>query len=457
MLNNKTIAAISTAYGKGGVAMIRISGDEALNVALRVFKLNNSCDIIPRRCYYGSILRDGDIIDDGTLIYFKAPNSYTGEDVCEICCHGGIYATRAVLESVLSSGASLAGAGEFTRRAYLNGKLTLSRAEAVGHVIDAKTDYQLRLSSSQARGVLSTKIGEVREKIISLITRSYATIDYPDEDILDNTRDEMIATLDSVYRDVLSLKKSYKAGRAVSEGIKTAIIGKPNAGKSSLYNLLLGEELAIVTDIAGTTRDIIENTASIGGVTLNIADTAGIHDTIDVVEKIGVERAKSKIESSELLLCVFDSSAPETQEDLFIFDCAKGKTAIAIVNKSDTENKLSKSFEDKINTSFENVIYMSAKDNDSREKLASVISNMYELGEIDISNDAIISSARQFSSVSMSLESIIQARDALAFGETPDIVCFTLEKALSELDMIDARETSEEIVNEIFSRFCVGK
>lgn len=457
MFNSKTIAAISTAYGKGGVAMIRISGTDALNVALSVFKLNTNSEIKPRHCYYGSILRDGDIIDDGTLLYFKAPNSYTGEDVCEICCHGGIYATRAVLESVLSSGASLAGAGEFTRRAYLNGKLTLSRAEAVGNVIDAKTDYQLRLSSSQARGVLSNKIGTVREKIISLVTRSYATIDYPDEDISDNTKDEMIETLDSVYNDVLSLKKSYKAGRAVSEGIKTAIIGKPNAGKSSLYNLLLGEDVAIVTDIAGTTRDIIEHTASLGGVTLNLADTAGIHDTSDIVEKIGVDRAKSRIESSELLLCIFDSSTPETDEDVFIIDNVKDKTAVAIINKNDKENKLSKEFEKKIADTFENIVYMSAKSNEGRDKLADVIKNMYELGSIDISNDAIISSARQFSAVSLSLESIKQAKDALEFGETPDIVCFTLEKSLSELDMIDARETSEEIVNEIFSRFCVGK
>ena len=456
MLNNKTIAAISTAYGKGGVAMIRISGDSALEVALRVFK-TSAKEIKPRYCYYGSLLRDNDIIDDGTMTFFKAPNSYTGEDVCEICCHGGIYATRAVLESVLSQGAALAGAGEFTRRAYMNGKLTLSRAEAVGHVIDAKTDYQLRLSSSQARGVLSNKIGAVREKIISLISRSYATIDYPDEDITDNTRDEMIDTLNSVYSDVLSLKKSYKAGKAVSEGVKTAIIGKPNAGKSSLYNLLLGEDLAIVTDIAGTTRDIIENTASIGGVTLNLADTAGIHETSDVVEKIGVDRAKGRIDNSELLVCVFDSSTPETAEDVFIIESARDKTAVAIINKNDKENMLSREFESKIKSTFENVIYMSAKDTDSREKLAEIIKNMYELGEIDISNDAVISSARQFSAVSLSLESIIQAKEALEFGETNDIICFTLEKALSELDMIDARETSEEIVNEIFSRFCVGK
>ena len=287
--------------------------------------------------------------------------------------------------------------------------------------------------------------------------RSYATIDYPDEDIEDNTREEMIETLNSVYNDVSSLKRSYKAGRAVSEGIKTAIVGKPNAGKSSLYNLLLGEDVAIVTDIAGTTRDIIENTASIGGVTLNIADTAGIHDTSDVVEKIGVERAKSKIENSELILCVFDSSTKETDEDVFIIDSVKDKTAVAIINKNDKENMLSREFESKIKSTFENIVYMSAKNSDGREKLAEVIKNMYELGTIDISNDAVISSARQFSAVSLSLESITQAKDALAYGETNDIICFTLEKALSELDMIDARETSEEIVNEIFSRFCVGK
>lgn len=457
MLNNKTIAAISTAYGKGGVAMIRISGDSALEVALKVFKMAGKGEIKPRYCYYGSILRDNDIIDDGTLIYFKAPNSYTGEDVCEICCHGGIYATRAVLESILSSGAVLAGAGEFTKRAYLNGKLTLSRAEAVGNVIDAKTDYQLRLASSQARGVLSSKIGSIREKMIGLITRSYATIDYPDEDISDNTRDEMIDTINCVYGDVLALKGSYKAGRAVSEGVKTAIIGKPNAGKSSIYNMILGDSVAIVTDIAGTTRDVIENTASIGGITLNLADTAGIRKTSDVVEKIGVDRAKSKIEGSELLLCVFDSSLPESDEDQFILESAKGKCAIAIINKTDKEGMLSKKFEEKIASSFENVIYMSARDNTGKEALANTIKNMYDLGSIDISNDAVISGARQFSAVSLALESITQAKEALEYGETPDIICFTLEKALSELDMIDARETGEEIVNEIFSRFCVGK
>lgn len=453
---NRTIAAISTAKGKGGVAIIRISGDDALSVAKKMMKLRADT-IEPRKAYYGEILRDGDVIDDGILTYFKAPASFTGEDVCEIACHGGIYVTGAVLESALSSGASLAGAGEFTKRAYINGKLTLSRAEAIGQVIDARTDSQLKLSSSQARGILSDKIDEIREKILDSISHAYATIDYPDEDITEADASEINSCLDFVITSLDLLKRSYRTGRAVCEGVRTAIIGKPNAGKSSVYNMLLGEDLAIVTDIAGTTRDVIEHTASIGGVTLNLADTAGIHSTTDTVEKIGVERAKSKIESSELLLCVFDSSEKETSEDEFILECASGKTAIALINKTDKECKLSPEFLQKIDTGCQKVIFTSAKTGGGRDELAAVLSDMYCLGEIDLSNDAVIANARQFSSVAVALEKALEAKDALLLGQTPDIICFSLEAALSELNMIDRREVSEEVVSAIFSRFCVGK
>lgn len=453
---NKTIAAISTAKGKGGVAIIRISGDDALLVAKRMMKLRSE-NIEPRKAYYGEILRDGEVIDDGLLTYFKAPASFTGEDVCEIACHGGIYVTGAVLESALSSGASLASAGEFTKRAYINGKLTLSCAEAIGQVIDAKTDSQLRLSSSQARGILSSKIDNIREKMLDCISHAYATIDYPDEDISEGEISEIDDCLDYVISSLDSLKKSYHTGRAVCEGVRTAIIGKPNAGKSSVYNMLLGEDLAIVTDIAGTTRDVIEHTASVGGVTLNLADTAGIHETFDTVEKIGVERAKSKIESSELLLCVFDSSAKETSEDEFILECASGKTAIALINKTDKECMLSNEFIQKIDTLCHKKIFLSAKTGDGRDELAKVLSDMYNLGEIDLSNDAVISNARQFASVNVALEKCLEAKEALTFGQTPDIICFSLEAALSELDLIDKRGVSEEVVNAIFSRFCVGK
>ncbi|MBQ7352651.1 MAG: tRNA uridine-5-carboxymethylaminomethyl(34) synthesis GTPase MnmE [Clostridia bacterium] len=453
---NETISAISTAYGKGGVAVIRISGDNALEVATRVFK-PKAKEIEPRRAYYGEITRDKAIIDDGILTYYKAPNSFTGEDVCEICCHGGIYSTQAVLESVLSSGARLAKAGEFTKRAYINGKLTLSRAEAISNVIDAKTDSQLRLSSSIARGTLSAKVEQIRETIISLISRAYAVIDYPDEDIEDNTYEDMKKSIDSVIAGLDSLKRSYKAGKAVSEGVKTAIIGKPNAGKSSLYNMLLGKELAIVTDIAGTTRDVIENTASIGGVTLCLADTAGIRETNDTVEKIGVTRAIQKIEESELILCVFDYSRKEEAEDIQILDEIKNKNAIGIINKTDTSKCISDDFEKKIKKSFDKVVYISTKDESGLKELSKAISDLYELGNFDLSNDAIVANARQSASVSLALDEALYAKEALSCQMTPDVVCFTLEKALSELNMIDLRDAGEEIVNAIFSRFCVGK
>ncbi|MBO5380098.1 MAG: tRNA uridine-5-carboxymethylaminomethyl(34) synthesis GTPase MnmE [Clostridia bacterium] len=453
---NKTVAAISTAHGKGGVAIIRISGDDALEIAKKVMKLRTE-NIEPRKSYYGEILRSGDVIDDGILTYYKAPHSFTGEDTCEICCHGGIYVTGAVLEAVLSAGATLAGAGEFTKRAYINGKLTLSRAEAIGQVIDAKTDAQLRLSSSQARGTLSRKIDTIRESILNCISHAYATIDYPDEDITDIEINEINSCLDTVIYELEKLKGSYHTGRAVCEGIKTAIVGKPNAGKSSVYNMLLGEDLAIVTDIAGTTRDVIEHTASVGGVTLSLADTAGIRDSIDTVEKIGIERARGKIESSELLLCVFDSSEKETTEDELILELARGKTAIAIINKTDKENALSAEFLKKIDTGCHKIIYASAKDGVGREELEGALSEMYRLGEINLSNDAVIANARQFAATESALEKALEAKGALLLGETPDIICFSLEAALSELNMIDRREVSEEVVSAIFSRFCVGK
>ena len=453
---NKTVAAISTARGKGGVAIIRISGEGALEIGLKVFR-TKSKDIEARKCYYGEILRDGDIIDDGILTYYKSPFSFTGEDVCEICCHGGIYVTQAVLESVLSAGAVLAEAGEFTKRAYINGKLTLSRAEAIGNVIDARTDSQLRLSSSQARGILSKKIDNIREKMLSLISRAYATVDYPDEDIEENTREEMACALDFIIEQLENLKRSYRTGKAVSEGIKTTIIGKPNAGKSSLYNMLLQENLAIVTDVAGTTRDVIEHTASLGGVTLNLADTAGIRESDDLVEKIGIDKAKEKIEFSELLLCVFDQSAKESDEDRFILECARDKSAIAIINKIDTSPTISKEFLEEIEKVCLKTVYISAKNLQGYEELASTVSSLYNLGEFDLSNDGIISNARQFSSVNLALEEAKSAKEALDFGQTPDIVLFALEKALADLDMIDAKGAGEEIVNAIFSKFCVGK
>lgn len=457
---HSTVAAISTARGKGGVAMIRISGDNALSVADKMFVLPSGKSVFgisPRVSYYGNIVRDGKPIDDGMLTYFKGPSSFTGEDVCEICCHGGLYVTQAVLELALSCGAEMAGAGEFTKRAYVNGKLTLSRAEAIGQVIDASNDAQLRLSGAAARGALTEKLLTIREHMLDLITRSYATIDYPDEDIEDNERSKMSDTLSVILDELIKLKSSYRASRAVTEGIKTAIVGKPNAGKSSLYNALCGEELAIVTSIAGTTRDVIEHTALVGDVTLRLADTAGIRDTDDTVEQIGVTRAIQKLNEAEIVLCVFDGSEPEVEQDYKIIEDVKDKCAVAVINKSDTERRLSDGFITHLYKNFTYVCEISAKKADGLEGLAKVLNEMYELDRIDISNDAVIANARQLSSVNLALDKVNEAKDALDLGETPDIICFSLENALAELDMIDARATSEEIVSEIFSRFCVGK
>ncbi|MBO5374617.1 MAG: tRNA uridine-5-carboxymethylaminomethyl(34) synthesis GTPase MnmE [Clostridia bacterium] len=454
-----TICAISTARGKGGVAMIRISGPDALSTLRRAFVAFSKGDFEPepRKCYYGQILRDGVPIDDVTATYYKAPASYTGEDVCEICCHGGIYVTQAVLEVALSSGARLAEAGEFTRRAYINGKLSLSRAEAVGQIIDATNDAQLRLSSATRRGTLSKKLDEIKGIMLDLIARAYVVVDYPDEDLPSLERGAMIESLSLARDELYKLKKSYRAGLAVCEGVKTAIVGRPNAGKSSLYNALSGEELDIVTDIAGTTRDVIEHTVSVGDVTLRLADTAGIRDTADEVEKIGVERARERLDTAELVLCVFDASEVESSEDWELLSQIEGRSAVAIINKTDKQRKMSTALEDEIKKRIKRVVYMSAKAEKGIDELGRVLNEMYALDEIDLSSDAVISNARQASSVNTALQKIEEACAFLEMGQSPDIVCFSLESALSCLEMIDARAVSEEIVSQIFSRFCVGK
>ncbi len=456
---NETICAISTAKGKGGVAVIRISGDEALEVLKRSFMLSSKKNFEPepRKCYYGNIIRDGVEIDDVTVTYFKSPASYTGEDVCEICCHGGTYVTRAVLEVALSNGARLAEAGEFTKRAYINGKLTLSRAEAVGQIIDAQNDAQLRLSSATRRGTLSKRIDKIKAIMLDLIARAYVVVDYPDEDLPSVERVDMSEKLEKVREELQKLKGTYRAGLAVCEGVKTVIVGKPNVGKSSLYNALCGQELAIVTDIAGTTRDVIEHTVSVGDVTLRLADTAGIRETSDAVEKIGVEKALERFDEATLVLCVFDASEKEDEKDKELLEKIKGKSAIAIINKTDKERKLSVEFEKEIQNSVSHIVYISAKEDTGIEALGKVLNEMYELDEIDLSNDGVISNARQVSSVNLSLNSVTEACSFLDMGQSPDIVCFALERALACLEEIDARAVSEEIVSQIFSRFCVGK
>ena len=456
----KTIAAISTPRGKGGIAVIRISGGETRSIIEQCFRPRRGAEaLLPRRAVYGTVVDgEGKPVDDGILTLFPAPHSYTGEDVAEISCHGGIYVTHAVLSAVFAAGAEPAGPGDFTRRAYVNGKLTLSRAEAVGKLLDARTESQAKLAAAGTRGVLSKKIDTIRSELLTLLSSVYAAIDYPDEDMTDVPMDEIARRLNSLHGQVSALAATYKTGRAVSEGIRTVICGTPNAGKSSVYNMLSASDRAIVTDVAGTTRDVLEDCISLGGVTLLLWDTAGIRETEDTVERIGVERARAKLAEAELALAVFDTSRPETEEDReFCRIASRLPAAIALLNKNDREKGISDAFEAEIRAAFPHVLEISAKNNKGREAIEACIHEMYFAEEIDLTADPIVSEARQHASLIRAAESLKAASDAIGATEGTDIVGFLAEKALADLEMTDGRAVSDEIVNEIFHHFCVGK
>lgn len=457
----KTIAAVSTARGKGGIAVIRVSGAEAFAVIKKCFMpANPKKEYVKREAIYGTVVHpaDGHVIDDGILTCFPAPHSYTGEDTAEISCHGGLYVTRAVLEAVFAAGAEPAGAGDFTRRAFVNGKLSLSRAEAVGKLIDARTESQARLASSGARGTLSRRLDSLRTDLLTLLSSVYAAIDYPDEDMTDVPMEEIARRMSELKGELDALCATYKTGRAVSDGVRTVICGAPNAGKSSVYNMLSASDRAIVTDIAGTTRDVLEDCISLGGVTLLLWDTAGIRDTEDSVERIGVERARAKMEEAELALAVFDRSRPETEADReFCRAASRVPSAIALLNKTDCNQELSPDFEAEIRSSFAHVIEICAKSGEGREAIEACIHQMYFEGEIDLSEDPVVSEARQHAALTRASEALGTASEAASRGGETDVVGFLAEKALSEIEMTDGRAVSDEIVSEIFRHFCVGK
>ena len=467
MMNfTSTIAAISTPPGKGGVAVIRISGDEALSVAEKMFKPKGSLKDfknVPRRQIWGDILSCGEVIDDGLICYFPAPFSYTGEDVIEISCHGGILITRCVLEAALSCGAALAEAGEFTRRAFTNGKLTLTEAEAIGMLLDAEGMGQIRLGRAASRERLSEKISEIHTALLSLMSSIYARIDYPDEDLGDFTDSEAKDILKSAKMEIEALIATYKVGRAVKAGVKTVIAGCPNVGKSTLYNALTEDESAIVTDIPGTTRDILECSVPVGNIILRISDTAGIRDNVtDKVEAIGVERSKKRIEESELIFTLFNSSEPLCKEDIELIRLQSGSSAakIAVLTMQDRGvcDEFDKEFAGYENL-FDAVIRISARlhPTEAKATVAQVVTSLFEEENITVGTDAIISSANQYASLVKALEHVNSALIAYTSGLTQDIASADVELALSELSMLDGRGVCEELVSDIFSKFCVGK
>jgi tRNA modification GTPase TrmE len=452
-----TVAAVSTPYGKGGVAMIRVSGNEAVQVCDKMFKRRNGiflADTESNKAVYGDIYHEGEVIDDGIVVIYRAPNSFTGENVVEITCHGGILLSQLVLESVLINGAEMAEAGEFTKRAFLNGKLGFVGAEAVIDKIEAESKEKLKLSSAGSKNTLSRKLSELYDELKIILSSIYVFIDFPDEDLTDFTVDELKVKLNELVKNLTSLISTYRTGKAVNEGILTVIAGKPNTGKSSLLNTLTGENRAIVTDIAGTTRDTIEETVTVGRILLRLCDTAGIRDTDDTVEKMGVERALSKMSDAELIILVFDASEPLDANDKTLISKTVGQNVIAVINKTDLPVETDMEL---IKNTFADTVEISAVTGEGVDKLTNLIEGLYIEGTINYNETAVVANSRQYILLQRALELIKNALSAVTDGFTQDVAGLDLEQAMSVLAEIDGRAVTDDIVHEIFGRFCVGK
>lgn len=451
-----TIAAIATGQAAGGIGIVRISGENALFVADRIFKTVSGLKLNTLSGYkaaFGTVFLDEKPLDEAIATVFRAPKSYTGEDVVEISCHGGLYVTKQVLRAALQNGAIPAEAGEFTKRAFLNGKLDLAKAEAVMQLISAQGEQARAASFNTLEGALSREIAAVSADLKSVSASLAAWVDYPDEEIDDLSDDAITRSLDNAIRALQALLARFDSGKVILNGVDTAIVGKPNVGKSTLMNVLVGAEKSIVTDIAGTTRDIVEETVTVGNVILRLSDTAGIRDTADTVERIGVERARKKIENAALILALFDNSAPLTAADTDLFARCKGKKAIAVVNKTDLDG----AWDTKIlDTVFNKVVYISAKKNTGVENLEKAIEETLGTADFDPSA-ATLMNERQHACCLAALESLLEAKSAQDSGLTRDAVNVSLDAAIESLDTLTGEKATESVVNEIFSRFCVGK
>ena len=451
-----TVAAVSTPRGKGGIAVIRISGEDTAAIIKKVFcPIGKSPLTNPRYAAFGRICRpSGEVLDEGLCLFFPAPHSFTGEDVAEISCHGGALLTEAVLTAVLEAGARPAEAGEFTRRALLHGKMKLSCAEALGALLEAGTKSQLQVARSGMEGKLSAATEEIYGELVAILSDVYAKIDFPDEDLNDMSREELTAALLAVQGKIQKLARTWATGRAVCEGIKTVICGPVNAGKSSLYNALVGYEAAIVTDVAGTTRDILSEVVSVGDITLRLSDTAGLRTTEDSVEQIGIARADAALEEAELVLAVLDSSTAPDGETLSLLARLKAlpTTVILVCNKQDKESVLS----EEIRKGFTHVVSVSAKTGHI-EELCTAIARLYTDGDLNLRHDAVVSNARQFAALSRADAALSFALTSLAEGFPLDAACVEIEGAMSAVGEVDGRAVDEDIVSSIFSHFCVGK
>jgi tRNA modification GTPase len=462
MYQNQTIAAISTAMADGGIGIIRISGNEAISIATKIFKpakKKNMNEVDSYTAHYGFIYDGERKIDECICLIMRAPNTYTKEDVVELNCHGGVTVMRKVLDTVIKYGARPAEPGEFTKRAFLNGRIDLSQAEAVMDVISSKNEFALQSSLKQLDGSLRNKIDELRKIIIHNIAAIESALDDPEHMSIDGFGQQLLVDVKKLKTDIRQLIDSADDGRVLKEGIKTAIIGKPNAGKSSLLNLLVGEERAIVTDIEGTTRDTLEESINIQGIPLNIIDTAGIRDTEDIVEKIGVDKAKDNIDSADLILYVVDMSRELDHNDDTIIDMICNKKVIILLNKSDLENKIDREL---IKNKFGKNEYcrfveISAKTKDGMMDFYEALKDMFFEGTISFNNEIYITNVRHKNSLMEAEKSLDMVEQSILDNMPEDFFSIDLMNAYEALGYIIGESLGEDLVNEIFSEFCMGK
>ena len=454
-----TIVSISTAPGIGGIGIIRMSGEKSFEILDKIFKPKISQKIEDIKGYtikYGHIVENNEIIDEVLVSYFKAPRSYTTENMCEINSHGGNVVVKKILEICLKNGAELAEPGEFTKRAFLNGRIDLAQAESVIDVINAKSDKEAKSGIKQLEGYLSKEIKGIKQEILDVLVNIEVTIDYPEYDTPEVQEKEIAQMLESVGKKLKKLEKSFDNGKIIKDGIKTAIIGKPNAGKSSLLNAILKEDRAIVTDIAGTTRDTIEEFVTINGIPLNLVDTAGIREASDEVEKIGVEKSIKQANDADLIIAIFDSSKDLEEEDIEILNLIKGKKSIILLNKSDLNSKINEN-DDRFTSITENILRISALNKYGIDELYEKIAKLFNLNEINLDNEILITNIRHKNIISKSLENVNKAKEALEINMPIDIITIYIKEILEDLGEITGEVVTEDIINEIFSKFCLGK
>lgn len=451
-----TIAAISTAQGQGGIGVIRVSGEQAFTIVDKIFKSVSGKKIMDIKGYtalFGHIYNNEEVLDEAVVLKYVAPKSFTGENVVEISCHGGMYITKEVLNAVIISGASLAEPGEFTKRAYLNGKMDLTEAESVMDIISAKSKSAARAALFVKDGALFKKSQQVKQLLLDKAAHLSAWADYPEEDIPEVTEDSIMEAIEESISILEKLLSTYDMGQVVKEGIDTVIAGRPNAGKSTLMNLLVGREKSIVTNIAGTTRDVVEDTVLVGNVMLKLSDTAGIRDTDNEIEKIGVQKTFDKINGAGLVIALFDNNEVLNSEDIDLINKIKDMPCIAVINKIDLEDKVDKKY---ITDNIENVVYISAKQQDNIDELKNMIEKIAGTEDFDPSA-GIIANERQRNAIRNAVNSLYEAKESLAMGMTMDAITVSLQETIDYLLELTGEKAGEEIVDSVFHNFCVGK